>query len=374
MIRVGVIGCGVISEVYLKNLQLFGIPVAAVADLDQARAAARAEQFQVPAIAPDELLAHPAVDLVLNLTVPKAHADLARQALEHGKHVHTEKPLALRAEDAKALVDLARARGLRLGSAPDTFLGSHLQTARKLLDDGWIGEPIGATAFMMSHGPERWHPNPDFFYQAGGGPMFDMGPYYLTALVHLMGPVRRVAGTAQTTFSTRVIGSPNRFGERIPVETPTHVQALLEFERGATGLLVTTFDVWHSELPRIEIYGTEGTLAVPDPNYFEGTVRVRRRGAEAWSPAPALFGFAENRRGLAVADMALAIRDRRPHRASGDLALHVVEIMEAVHLSAREGRHVEIASRPDRPEPWPIGYDETALQLDLWGQRERGKS
>lgn len=374
MIRVGVMGCGVISEVYLKNLRSFGIPVAAVADLDAERAAARAEQFQVPALTPDQLLAHPDVDLVLNLTVPKAHADIARQALEAGKHVHTEKPLALQADDAKALVHLASSRGLRIGAAPDTFLGSHLQTARKLLDDGWIGEPIGATAFMMSHGPERWHPNPDFFYQAGGGPMFDMGPYYLTALVHLMGPVRRVAGTAQTTFSTRVIGSPNRFGERIPVEIPTHVQALLEFERGATGVLVTTFDVWHSELPRIEIYGTEGTLAVPDPNYFDGTVRVRRRGAEAWSPAPALFGFSENRRGLAVADMALAIRDGRPHRASGDLAMHVVEIMEAIHISAREARHVDIASRPARPEPWPIGYDEAALALDLRGERQRDPS
>lgn len=367
-------GCGVISEVYLKNLRSFGIPVAAVADLDAERAAARAEQFQVPALTPDELLAHPDVDLVLNLTVPKAHADIARQALARGKHVHTEKPLALQADDAKALVHLARSRGLRIGAAPDTFLGSHLQTARKLLDDGWIGEPIGATAFMMSHGPERWHPNPDFFYQAGGGPMFDMGPYYLTALVHLMGPVRRVAGTAQTTFSTRVVESPNRFGERIPVEIPTHVQALLEFERGATGVLVTTFDVWHSELPRIEIYGTEGTLAVPDPNNFGGTVRVRRRGADAWSPAPALFGFSENRRGLAVADMALAIRDGRPHRASGDLAMHVVEVMEAIHISAREARHVEIVSRPARPEPWPIGYDETALALDLQGERQRDPS
>ena len=259
MSRVGVIGCGVISEVYLKNLQSFGISVVAVADLDADRAAARAEQFRIPLVlSPAELIEHPDIDLVLNLTVPKAHAEIARKVLERGKHVHTEKPLALRAEDAKALVDLARARGLRIGSAPDTFLGSHLQTARKVLDDGWIGEPVGATAFMMSHGPERWHPNPDFFYQAGGGPMFDMGPYYLTALVHLMGPIRRVTGTAQTTFESRVIGSPNRFGERIPVEIPTHVQGLLEFERGATGAIITSFDVWHSELPRIEILRHRG--------------------------------------------------------------------------------------------------------------------
>lgn len=374
MIRVGVIGCGVISEVYLNNLRAFGIPVAAVADLDPERAASRGAQFQVPALPTDELLADPEIDLVLNLTVPKAHAEIARQALVRGKHVHTEKPLALTAAEAKELVHLANASGLRLGSAPDTFLGSHLQTARKVLDDGWIGEPIGATAFMMSHGPERWHPQPDFFYQAGGGPLFDMGPYYLTALVHLLGPVRRVAGTAQTTFSTRVIGSPNRFGERIPVEVPTHVQGLLEFDGGATGVLITSFDVWHSELPRIEIYGTEGTLAVPDPNFFGGSVRVRRRGADAWSDVPPLFGFSENRRGLAVADMSLAIRDGRSHRATGGLALHVVEVMEAIHISAREGRHVEIASRPSRPEPWPMGYDEAALILDLRGESGRDRA
>ncbi|SIS93682.1 Gfo/Idh/MocA family protein [Alicyclobacillus vulcanalis] len=372
MMRVGVMGCGVISEVYMKNLRAFGIPILAVADLDAERAAARAKQFDVlQVLAPEELLGHPEIDIVVNLTVPQAHADIARRALEQGKHVHTEKPLALVADEARALVQLAHARGLRVGSAPDTFLGSHLQTARKVLDDGWIGEPIGATAFMMSHGPERWHPNPDFFYQKGGGPMFDMGPYYLTALVHLLGPIRRVTGTAQTTFAERVVGSPNRFGERIPVEIPTHVQGLLEFERGATGVIVTSFDVWHAELPRIEIYGTEGTLAVPDPNYFGGTVRVRRRGADEWTQVPPLFGFADNFRGLAVADMALAVSHGRPHRASGELALHVVEVMEAIHTSASEGRHVEIESRPVRPEPWPMGYDDTQLALDLRAETER---
>ncbi|EJY56099.1 oxidoreductase domain-containing protein [Alicyclobacillus hesperidum URH17-3-68] len=366
-VKVGVIGCGVISEIYLKNCQTFGMDVVACADIDLERARSRAAQFGVPkACSVDELLSDPEVEIVINLTIPNAHADIARRALLAGKHVHSEKPLALNTEEGKALVQLAISRGLRIGAAPDTFLGSHLQTARKVLDDGWIGRPIAATAFMMSHGPERWHPNPDFFYQPGGGPMFDMGPYYLTALVHLLGPVRQLTGIAQTTFAERVITGPNRFGERIPVSTPTHVTGLLQFEQGAVGTIVTSFDVWHSELPRIEIYGTEGTLSVPDPNYFGGALRVRRQGAEEWTEVAPLFGFSENRRGLAVADMADAVKTGRPHRANGELALHVLEIMEGIHVSSTSGRHYEMTTRCERPMPWPVGFDEDGVRLSFF--------
>lgn len=366
--RVGIIGCGNISEIYFKNCRAFGLDVVACADLDVERAKSRAEQFGVAkACSVDELLADPNIEFVINLTIPSAHAAVSRQALEAGKHVHSEKPLALNVEEGRSLLALAKAKNLRLGSAPDTFLGSALQTSRKLIDDGWIGKPIGATAFMTGHGVEAWHPNPDFFYQPGGGPMFDMGPYYLTALVNLLGPVRRLTGLTQVSFAERTITTEHRFGEKIPVNVPTHVAGLLEFEQGAVGNIITSFDVWHSELPRIEIYGTEGSLSVPDPNLFGGNVRVRRKGAQEWSDIPLLFGFTENSRGLAVADMVDAVRTGRLHRANGELMLHVVELMQGIHISSDEGRHYDVETRCERPAPWPVGFDEHALLLTLGG-------
>jgi predicted dehydrogenase len=364
--KVGIIGCGVISEIYIKNFQTFGMEVVACADIDVERAKSRAAQYGVQrAYRVDELLKDSDVEIVVNLTIPSAHALVSRQALQAGKHVHSEKPLSLNLEEGRALVALAKEKNLRLGSAPDTFLGSHLQTARKIIDEGWIGRPIGATAFMVGHGPEGWHPNPDFFYQSGGGPMFDMGPYYLTALVHLMGPVRRLTGLAKVTFPERTITSEARFGETIAVEIPTHVTGILEFSQGAVANILTSFDVWHSELPRIEIYGTEGSMIVPDPNDFGGTVQYRRKDANAWSDVPNLFGFQENRRGLAVADMVDAVYTNRQHRANGELMLHIVEIMEGIHVSSDQGRHYTMETTCERPAPWPVGFDEQALLLAM---------
>jgi len=243
----------------------------------------------------------------------------------------------------------------RVGNAPDTFLGAGLQTCRKLIDDGWIGEPVAATAFMMSPGHERWHPDPAFFYQRGGGPMFDMGPYYLTALVFLLGPVRRVTGSTRITRAQRTITSQPKYGQTIDVQVPTYVTGTLDFARGAIGTIITSFDTWAAELPRIEIYGAQGTLSVPDPNTFGGPVRVRRAGSSEWSEIPLTHPYTENSRGLGVADMAHAIHSGRAHRASSELAFHVLDIMCAIHDAADQDRHIPLESSCERPAPFPLG-------------------
>ncbi|HXI17430.1 MAG TPA: Gfo/Idh/MocA family oxidoreductase, partial [Chloroflexota bacterium] len=255
-VKVGIIGCGVISGIYLKNLPAFElVDVVACADLVLERAQARAQEFGiVKACLPDELLADPEVNLVVNLTIPKAHALVALAAVDAGKSVYNEKPLAVQREEGEELLRRAKARGVLVGGAPDTFLGGGIQTCRKLIDDGAIGEPVAATAFMAGHGHEHWHPDPAFYYQPGGGPMFDMGPYYLTALISLIGPVRRVAGSARVTFPERIITSKPKAGETIRVETPTHVAGTLDFASGAVGTVITSFDVWAHSLPRVEIY------------------------------------------------------------------------------------------------------------------------
>ncbi len=355
--RIGIIGCGNISGIYLKSPATFPIlEIAAVADVVGELASAKAQEYNISkCCTPDELLRDPEIDIVVNLTPPAAHAEIVLGAIENGKSVYTEKPLAVKREDGKKILEAARAKGVRVGGAPDTFLGAGLQTCRKLIDDGWIGTPVAATAFMLSHGPEGWHPNPDFFYQPGGGPMFDMGPYYLTALTHLLGPVKRVTGTARASFSERVATSSARYGEKIAVDTPTHVTGILDFKSGPVGTLITSFDVWSHRLPCIEIYGSEGSLAVPDPNTFGGPVQVRRAGQKEWNQIPLTHPHAENSRGLGVADMAAAIHAGRPHRAAGELAYHVLDLMHAFHDASKSGRHIEVESTCERPEPFPLG-------------------
>jgi predicted dehydrogenase len=356
-VKVGVVGCGVISAVYLENCAKFdNLEVVACADLDLERARARAEEYGVPrAEGVEQLLAEPDIEVVLNLTIPAAHASVALQALEAGKSVYNEKPLAVSREDGRRILEVARERGLTVGCAPDTFLGGGLQTCRKLIDDGWIGRPIAATAFMLGRGPESWHPDPDFFYQPGAGPLFDFGPYYLTALATIVGPVRRVASSAQISFPQRTITSRPRYGTSITVRTPTYVSGVMDFDGGAVGTLVHSFDVWASELPRIEIYGSEGTLSLPDPNGFGGPVRVRRAADREWSEVPLLYGYADNSRGVGLAEMAAAMRAGRRPRAGGELAYHVLDTMHAFLDSSREGRHIELSSGIPRPDPLPLG-------------------
>jgi predicted dehydrogenase len=354
--RIGLIGCGNISGIYLRNAaRLEGIEVVAVADVERERAEARAAEFDVPRVlGVQELLSSPDVDIVLDLTVPGAHADVNRAALEAGKHVYSEKPLATTKNAGEELLRTAEERGLRIGCAPDTFLGYGLQTARRLLDEGAVGSPVAAFAAFLGSGPERWHPNPDFFYQQGGGPLFDMGPYYLTALISLLGPIRRVSGSARITHATRTIGGEGRQGESIQVEVPTFVSATLDFVSGPVGTLLASFDVQADTLPFIEIYGTEGTLVVPDPNRFDGPLRLFTRD-DGWQDIPPHDETPVNWRGLGLADMAEAISQGRPHRASGTMAFHVLDVMSAAHETSEREAAIHIASRCDRPLPLPDG-------------------
>ncbi|WP_163536070.1 Gfo/Idh/MocA family oxidoreductase [Gracilibacillus sp. YIM 98692] len=363
-LKIGLIGCGHISGIYLESNQKFDIyDIVACADLNMDAARAAADKFNIEKVyTVEELLADPEIDIVLNLTIPQAHAEIALAALEHGKHVYSEKPLAVTLEDGKKVLDKAKEKGLRIGGAPDTFLGGSLQTCRKLIDDGWIGEPIGATAYMMNRGPEAFHPNPDFFFKAGGGPMFDMGPYYLTALVNMIGSVQSVTGSTNITFSERTIKSQPKYGQKINVEIPTHVNGVLNFANGAIGNIITSFDVWGTKLPNMEIYGTEGVMSVPDPNYFSGKIEVKRHMGE-WQEVPLTHGFTDNSRGIGLADMAYAIKNDRNHRASGQLTYHVLEVMHAIHQSSHDEKHIHLSSSCERPSALPIDISIDRLEL-----------
>jgi predicted dehydrogenase len=353
-LRVGIIGCGNISGIYLKNCRtLPGLQLVACADVMQERAEAKAREHGIRALTVDALMASDEVDLVINLTVPAAHSVVDRAALEAGKHVYAEKPLAITRDDGTETLALASRMGLRVGSAPDTFLGAGLQTCGRLIDEGVIGEPVAAVAFMAGHGPESWHPDPAFFYRKGAGPMFDIGPYYLTALVSLLGPVARVSGTARKSFPERIATSEARRGEHLPVEVPTHYAATLDFASGPVATMIMSFDVWAHNLPRIEIYGSEGTLSVPDPNTFTGPVRIKRAKDEEWHEVPLTHPYSENSRGLGVSDMAQAIREGRPHRASGELALHVLDLMESVQEASEAGQYVQVRTTCARPAAMP---------------------
>ena len=349
-IRVGIVGAGFISAAYLKAAKNFPeLAMVSCADAWQANAEKRGEEFGLQVQGVDELLQDKAIDLVLNLTTPQSHVPVSSRALEAGKHVYSEKPLALSRKEAEGLSQTALQHKVRLGCAPDTFLGGGQQTARKLIDDGAIGRPLGGTAFVLTPGPEGWHPSPEFYYQTGGGPVFDMGPYYITALVNLLGPVTRVTSIAKRSFAERLFGAGPRKGEKFPVEIFTHFNALVEFGQGAIISFHASFDVQgHSHLP-IEIYGTEGSLQIPDPNFFGGQVRLLEKG-NRWVDVPLTHGFNDgNYRILGVAEMASAIRTNRPHRASDQMALHTVEVMEAIVAGGESGKPVAISSQCERP-------------------------
>jgi predicted dehydrogenase len=365
-INVGILGCGHVSEQYLRGCSRFdSLRLVACADVDLARAQQKAQQHGLPkACPPDELLADGEVELVVNLTPPLAHAEMSRRAMLAGKHVWSEKPLAATLDEARTLLDTAADSGVRLGCAPDTFLGGAVQTAVKLVDDGWIGDPVAAVAFVSEHGYEHFHPAVDFFYGPGGGPALDLGPYYVTALASLLGPVARVTGFARTTFPERVVPAGRRRGERIAVHVPTHVTGALEFESGVLATVLMSWDIWATHLPYIEVYGTEGSLSVPNPDEFGGLPLVRRAGEEElrqpppppgtvpWSQLP-LTHDGSVERGIGVADMADAMRTGRAHRANAELAHHVLEVLCA--LARPDASVVEIETRVPRPAPLPTG-------------------
>ncbi|HEY0257131.1 MAG TPA: Gfo/Idh/MocA family oxidoreductase [Candidatus Methylacidiphilales bacterium] len=356
-LRVGVIGCGAISNAYFKGLSPFSdlAQITACADLDLDRAKAKAAEHGVAkAYSVRELLADPEVDAVLNLTIPAAHAEVNLAALKAGKHAYCEKPFALTYKEGLKVLQEAQKRKLRVGCAPDTVLGGGIQTCRKLINDGAIGLPVAATANMLCHGHESWHPSPEFYYQVGGGPLFDMGPYYLTSLVTMLGPVKSVSASAKATFKERLITSQPLNGKRVKVEVPTHLSGVLEFSKGVLATVTMSFDVWAHHLPLLEIYGTEGSLQCPDPNTFGGEVLLWTTKKKEWEKIP-LTHSDQTGRGLGIADLADALKKRRQHRMNGELGLHILEMMEAFPVSARSGRKIEIKSGCRQPEPLTPG-------------------
>ncbi|MEZ5277502.1 MAG: Gfo/Idh/MocA family oxidoreductase [Opitutaceae bacterium] len=355
-IGIGIIGCGAIFPAYVKGSRQFPfLEIKACADMDLPRAQARAREFEIPrGVSVEDLLADPEIEIVVNLTVPQSHAPLNIAALKAGKHAYCEKPLGLTRDEVIESVAIATRNGLRVGSAPDTFLGAGIQTARRAIDEGLIGEPVAATAFMAGHGHESWHPSPAFYYLKGGGPMFDMGPYYLTALVNLIGPARRVSASTRITFPTRTVTSEPLKGTVLPVEIPTHLAGTIDFQCGAIATVIMSFDVWAHNLPRIEIHGTEGSMSVPDPNTFNGEVKVRSSKSTEWKVMPSTHRD-DVGRGIGVADLATAVRSGREHRANGHMAAHVVDIMQAFGESSDQGRHIELTTTCTQPAPLPAG-------------------
>jgi predicted dehydrogenase len=352
---VGLVGCGHISSVYLETFsRLPEVQVTAVADLLPERAHTAATAAPGAAVLPvADLLHSPAVDLVLNLTIPAAHAQVASAAIVAGKHVYGEKPLAGTTAEAAAVVSAAQRAGVRLGCAPDTVLGTGIQTARHAIDAGRIGRPVAATAFMTTPGHERWHHDPEFYYRPGGGPLLDMGPYYLTALIHLLGPVRRVTGMAANLRPERLVGDGPRAGTPFTSTVETHVAGVIEHTGGAVTTLMMSFDVWAAELPPIEVHGTAGSVSVPDPNYFDGAVRIFTRAESTWSHLPPAAGYVGAERGFGVADLAAALHAGTPHRAGAELALHVLDAMETLLRAAREGIALEVGTTCERPPAVP---------------------
>ncbi len=358
-VKIGVVGCGKISGAYFGMAKNFTIvDVVACADLNLDAAKAAAAQHGVPkACSVDELLADPQVEIVINLTVPKAHVPIGLRCVEAGKHSYAEKPLGVNVEEGKQLLAAAKAKGVRVGCAPDTFLGAGVQTACKVIADGLIGRPHACTAYMMGRGHEHWHPSPEFYYEVGGGPMFDMGPYYLTALLNLLGPVKRVSGMASIAVPERTITSQPKAGKKVKVETPDHVTGLMEFENGAVGTIIQSFAApgadYHGEYPII-IFGDKGTLRVGDPNTFDGKLSFLPWGTNDWQDVPHSFvtGYG---RSVGVADMAYAIRSGRPHRASAEQAMTVLDLMQGFLDSSTSGKTVSLTTNYERPKPMPEG-------------------
>jgi predicted dehydrogenase len=328
------------------------VKVTALTDIIPERAKKASEAYKIPYIEKtNDLINSPDVDIILNITEPYNHYDVALAAVKAGKHVYDEKPLCGKRAEAKEVLNIAAKKKLRVGGAPDTFMGAGIQTCRKLIDEGKIGKPVAATAFMVCHGHEHWHPGPEFYYKEGGGPMFDMGPYYLTALVSLLGPVKRVSGSAKKSFETRTITSKPLNGTVINVDVPTHIAGIMDFANGAVGVIITSFDVYSHTLPWIEIYGSEGSLRVPDPNTFGGTVYLSRLMEGAWKEIPLVKNYAENSRGLGITDMAEAIEEKRPHRASAEMTYHVLDVMHGFHDASKTGRYYDVESSCEQPAP-----------------------
>ena len=359
-LAVGVIGCGTISGTYMRNMKASSLlRVVACADEVPERARERAQEFGIPrACSVGELLADDDVELVVNLTIPAAHAPINLAALAAGKHVYTEKPFAATREDGERILEAAAAAGLTVACAPDTVLGAGIQTCLRLLESGKLGERLGGAGFALDFGPEDWHPNPAFFFEPGAGPLFDVGPYYVTTLVYLLGPVRAINGMGRILYTERTPTRGPRKGETFKVSVPTLVSGLIEFESGAQATLVASYGIGGTDLPNMQIYCTDGVLAVPDPNTFGGPVRVRSSERDAkWREVPLLYRHTDNRgnfRGLGVIEAAQAISEKRAPRASGELGYHVLDVMQSIVESAASGQRVKVTSNFTVPPPLPV--------------------
>lgn len=354
-VKIAIIGVGDISGIYLKNItSMFKeIDVIGVCDLIKEKAEKARETYKIPKLYNDmhEAFQDSEVDIVLNLTRPYEHYEVSKAALMAGKHVYSEKPLAATFEEGKKLVVLAEEKGLMLGGAPDTFMGSGIQTCRKLIDDGFIGDPVGAAAFMICRGHESWHPDPEFYYKHGGGPMMDMGPYYITSLVNLLGGVSGVTGISKASFKQRTITSNPLNGTLVKVDVPTYVTGIMNFDNGAIGTVFTTFDVHYETQARFEIYGSEGTLIIPDPNTFGGPIKLLRPEEGGYKEMPLMFDYAENSRALGLADMAKALQTGRCYRASYKLTRHVLEILTSFDKSSDQGKYISLETQYEREIP-----------------------
>lgn len=361
-LNVGVIGCGNISSTYFRLSKLFKtIKVHACADLNPVTARDQAEQFGLEALSVEDLLTSN-LDIIINLTVPSAHFEVSKAILEYGKHVYSEKPLTLSLEDSITLRDLAQNKGLHVACSPDTFLGGSHQKARNLIDSGAIGEIVGGTCHILSHGMEHWHPNPGFFFQSEGGPVLDLGPYYITNLIHLLGPVLRLTALSSIPQKERMITSQPRYGEKIKVKTPTTIHTVMEFVNGALVTLGTSWDVWKHGHRNMEIYGTEGSLVIPDPNFFGGELLRSLRDSKFEKENTDIhpfsipnfetsMGMVANYRTVGLADMAEAIMTGRDARCSIELALHVVEVMTAILRSSEIGKTIHMETICEQPKP-----------------------
>lgn len=358
-VKIGIVGVGDISGIYLENItHMFKeIEVIGVCDLVREKAQRAAEKYNIPKLYQNmhQMFADDKVDIVLNLTRPYEHFQVSKEALEAGKNVYSEKPLAATLEEGKELVRIAQQKNLLLGGAPDTFMGAGIQTCRKLIDDGYIGTPVGAAAFMICRGHESWHPDPEFYYKHGGGPMMDMGPYYVTALINLLGGVSGITGVTKSSFPKRMITSQPKCGTIIDVDVPTYITGIMQFDSGAVGTIFTTFDVYYKTQARFEVYGSEGTLIVPDPNTFGGPVKLLRPEQGEFMEMPLMFDYSENSRGLGLADMANALVNGRDFRADYHQTYHVLETMTGFQKSSDEGRFIALESRYERSKPMAHG-------------------
>ncbi|WP_105425941.1 Gfo/Idh/MocA family protein [Neorhizobium tomejilense] len=370
---VGIMGCGNISTTYFKLSPLFkGLKVLACADLNAQAAQMRAEEYGVKAQSIEQMLANDELDVIVNLTIPAAHFAVSKAILEAGKHVYSEKPLVITLEEGKALQALAKEKGLSVGCAPDTFLGGAHQLARKYIDEGGVGRITSGTCHVMSPGMEMWHPNPGFFFLEGGGPILDLGPYYIANLINFLGPVKRVAALTSMANPTRLVTSEPLKGQVIPVETPTNIHALLEFVNGATITLSASWDVWSHRHANMELYGTEGSIFVPDPNFFGGTVEAsgRNKDIQPLKPWDHPFGIDNqehpqgpraNYRTAGLADMAIALIEGRDARCSLERTLHGVDVMTSILKSGEEGRFIELSTTCTQPAA--LGIDEALALL-----------